>query len=185
MTSPNVLTARAAEGIVLGVSFMQRLESRWDARQVGLESLTVSTSTSVRASRQAVWEFLTAVGSSMLIDPGVVKTFRVPDTPVDAVGAQHCTIMEIDGRWSAQISEIVAIEQASRIVSRWLTTPTETVTTWTLEPKGAMTQLTYQIGLRIGLGTRKKLEPLIRKQADEALRRIRAAVQSGASFPTD
>lgn len=165
---------------------MNRLEARWDARQSGLEPLTVTVSTPIRASAHSVWKFLEQPASAGLIDPDVVKTFHVPGTPEQAVGEQGCVIIQSNGRLSAHIHETVAIDPNARIVHRWLTFATETVTSWTLEAHDDdATTLTYQIGTRVGAGQRRKLEPQARDRAVDTLRRIRAAIEAGVSFASN
>ncbi|MHA3838282.1 SRPBCC family protein [Terrabacter sp. AAH1] len=164
---------------------MQKLEKRWEARQDGLEPLTVTTSIEIDATVDEIWAFLSDPRSAMLTSPNVIKAFAVPGTPEGEVGGQQCVVMNVGGRMSAHISEIIAVDAPHRVVARWPTMATELLSTTLLTAEQGRSRLTYQIGLRIEQGTRKKREPALRESLDEELERVRAGVESGARFPTD
>jgi len=164
---------------------MQKLEKRWESRQDGLEPLTVTTSVAIAAPVEEIWAFLSDPRSAMLTSPNVIKAFAVPGTPEGEVGGQNCIIMNVGGRLSAHINEIVAVEAPHRLVTRWPTMATELLSTLLLTSDGHHSTLTYQVGLRIEQGSRKKREPALRESLDEELQRVRAGVESGARFPTD
>ena len=166
------------------VPFMQELDKRWDARQSGLEPLTLTASVLIDSKAAGVWAFLSNPRSALLTSPHVIKAFHVPGTPEDDVGEQQCFIMNVARRLCAYLSEVVAIDAPHRLVIRWPTMATDQISTLTLTPEGSRTTVTYQLGMRVALGTRKKNEPVLRAGMEDELQRLRAGVESGARFGT-
>jgi uncharacterized protein YndB with AHSA1/START domain len=164
---------------------LQRLEQRWDRRQEGLEPFVMAASIFIAASPQRVWDFLMAPETAFLTGDGIVNAFRVPGTPVGAVGEQVCVVSEVAGRVRADIIEVVSAEPPSTLVTRWLTSASEVVERATLHPgPGGGTSLTVQLAMRVALGTSKKMRPILQGHLEQSSRRIRSAVESGARLPS-
>lgn len=164
---------------------MRTLESRYDRRQTGLEPLTLQSVVTISAARAETWRFLVAPEAAVLTEEGVVRSFHVPGTPPGGPGAQQCIVYEVGGRLTAHIAELVVAEPPSRIVSRWLTTPTELMGSYLLaDGKQGETVLTCQLGLRVAVGSSKKVAPKLQAQLEASLRRVRTAIESGVRFPS-
>lgn len=167
------------------MSFMLKLQTRWDRRQTGLEPLTLQSLVSIAAPSAEVWNFLMAPEAALVTGDGVVRSFRVPGTPIGEAGEQQCVVLEVDGRLTAHIAELVIAEPTVRIVARWLTMPNEVVASYLLaDDKQGGTLLTGQLGLRVALGTSSKAAPELQAHLHRGLRRARAAIESGARFPS-
>lgn len=167
-------------------NFMQRLGDRWDEREEGLEPAIVKSSLDIAAETQTVWDFVLAPESALLLNDEVVKAFRVPNTPKAQPGEQICVVTEDDGRLAVGIIETVALEPGVSLLCRWLTGPTEVMERTTLAPTGqGGTTITYQLAVRVELGTARKVRPLLERNVSQTLRRLRAAVESGVRFPED
>ena len=163
---------------------LQRLEQRWDRRDEGLEPVFVLSHVDIAASPKDVWDFLIAPESAFLTADGVRKAFRVPGTPARQPGEQTCIIRDDSESVSAEISELVAVEAPTTLVTRSVTSPYETVERMTLDPTdGGGTTLTIQLGMRVPLGTAKKVRPLLEEHLQSVSGRIRSAIESGAQLP--
>jgi hypothetical protein len=164
------------------VAFLENLEKRWDQRTTGLEPLSVESSIDIACSTQELWDFLITPESAVLTGTGVVKAFRVPGTPVGAVGDQHCLVYEIDGRVTIQMAEVVEAEAPNRVVVRWPTLPTTMLATSTLTPTATGTKYTSRIGLQVDKGTGKKVEPDLQRAMAESNVRLKACVEASPRF---
>jgi hypothetical protein len=162
---------------------MGRVEERWQQRQTGTVPLTVQARTIIAAGRDQVWQFLIAPQSAFLCSDGVIKAFHVPGTPIGSVGEQHCMVVEQQGQVLAHIVEVLELRPYELAVTRTVTSPSGMISRYVLEdaPSGG-TCLTYQFGAHMVLGSRKQAEPPIRVHVETAVRRIKSAIESGATF---
>jgi hypothetical protein len=165
-----------------GMSYMQRLEQRWDQRATGLEPMTVEASIDIACSTQELWDFLITPESAIVTGDGVVKAFRVPGTPVGAVGDQHCLMYEVDGRVSIQMSEVVEAEPPNRVVVRWPTVSPTMLAISTLTPTPTGTKYSSRLGLQVPTGTGKKVEPDIQLALAQSNVRLKACAEAGTHF---
>jgi len=161
---------------------MQRLEQRWDRHPTGLELMTVESCIEIACSTQELWGFLVTPESAVLTGEGVVKAFRVPGTPVGAVGDQHCLVYEIDGRVTIHMAEVVEAEAPSRIVVPWPTPSKTMLATSTLMPTHAGTRYTTKVGLQVANGTSRKVEPGAQKALADSNVRLKACIEAGTRF---
>lgn len=165
---------------------MQRLGDRWDERYEGLELVIAQSSIEIDADAQAIWDFILAPESALLVIDGVVKTFRVPKTPIAQPGEQVCIVTEQQDRLHVDVKEIVALTPLESLVSRWRTGPRELVEKTTISADGhSRTSLTTQLAIRVELGSARQARPNLETHLDQMLRRLRAAVESGARLPKD
>ncbi|EWT06835.1 hypothetical protein N864_16430 [Intrasporangium chromatireducens Q5-1] len=165
------------------MSLMGRVEERWQQRQAGTEPLTVQARTTIAADREQVWQFLLAPQSAFLCSDGVLKAFHVPGTPIGSVGEQQCMVVEQQGQVLAHIVEVVELRPIELAVTRTVTSPSGMISRYVMEDAASGgTCLTYQFGAHMVLGSRKKAEPPIREHVDTAVRRIKSAIESGATF---
>ena len=111
--------------------------------------MTVEASIDIACSTQELWDFLIMPESAVVTSDGVVKAFRVPGTPVGAVGDQHCLMYEVDGRLSIQMAEVVEADAPNRVVVRWPTVNPTMLAVSTLTSTATGTKYTSQ-GLRRG-----------------------------------
>lgn len=163
---------------------MQRLGDRWDEREEGLEPAIVQSSIDIASDSQSVWDFVMAPEAALLLADHVVKAFRVPNTPAGQPGEQICVVSDDDGRWQVGVLEVVSVEPRELLVSRWLTSPSELMEKTTLAAsESGGTTLTVQLGMRVERGTSRRVRPLLETHLSQTLRRLRAAVESGARFP--
>lgn len=162
---------------------MSRLEKRWDARRTGLEPISCEVSTTVAASRERVWTFLVHPRSAQLLDPTVVKAFRVPGTPMAGVGEQHCTVLRQGDILAAHLTELVAIDAPRSIGFRSLTVPGGFLSSYGLEEVHGGCLLTYRVEGQVAAGSGAAAERAARSNATEALTMLRAVVESGAILP--
>jgi uncharacterized protein YndB with AHSA1/START domain len=168
------------------VSFLQRLEKRWDRREEGVEDLMIQASLSVNATPRRVWDFLTAPEASLLTTDGVRMAFRVPGTPVGEAGEQLCIVHEHAGTVLADILEVVTVDAPNCLVTRWITGVNQVVERTTLETESqGATSITVQIGMRVPRGTAKRTRPIVQADAEQTLWRIRSALESGARLPSE
>lgn len=166
------------------MSFMQTVERRWGERKLGLEPVTVTASTHVAAKAERVWALLMAPELSTLVDPSVVRAFRVPGTPVGEVGEQQCFITDAgNDRRSVTLMEIAKVEPPVRVVVRCSTSPTAFVVTYTLVPDEAGLSLSCQWDALVEKGYRRKAEPTLRDECQKQINQIAAAIRSGFTIP--
>lgn len=168
-----------------GMSFMGRIEKRWDARQTGLEPFTFEVSIEISSPAKALWSFILHAKSAQLVDPRVVNAFRVPETPAGELGEQQCMVIDDGGVLTAHIGEIVSIEAPRLVAVRWLTVPGRYITTHLIEGLGLRSRLTYHVQGQTATGTGKATQEQLRSHAAASLARVRAVVESGARFPSD
>jgi hypothetical protein len=168
---------------VMPVPFMQRLEQRWDQRTTGLEPLTVEATIEIARPPLEVWDFLLAPASAMLTGTGVVKTFRVPGTPVGAVGEQQCLVYDTGGSLTIHMAELIELEPLHKIVTRFPTMPTGMLNVSTLTPTDTGTSYTDRLGFQIARGSSKKVRPDVLKAMNESNIRLKACVEAGTRFP--
>ena len=184
-TCGNIQLACQEEGRVGPVSFVQRLEQRWDRREEGAEELLIHSALEISAPPDRVWEFLVAPEAYHLTTDGVRTAFRVPGTPRGAAGEQHCIVYEHAGEVRADILEVVSVDAPKCLVTRWVTGVNDVVERTTLEARGqSATSVTVQIGMRVPDGAAKKTRPAVQAGTEQSLRRIRSAVESGARLPS-
>ena len=164
------------------MSYIQRLEQRWDQRTTGLEPMTVEASIDIACSTQELWDFLITPESAVVTGDGVVKAFRVPGTPVGAVGDQQCLVYEVGGRLSIQMAEVVEADAPNRVVVRWPTVSPTMLAVSTLTPTATGTKYTSRIGLQVANGTGKKAEPDIQLALTQSNVRLKACVEAGTHF---
>ncbi|WP_344947791.1 hypothetical protein [Terrabacter ginsenosidimutans] len=165
------------------MSFMGRLERRWDARQTGMELVGVEVSVEISVPAKDLWSFILHPKSAQLTDPRVVNAFRVPGTPVEEVGEQQCIVSDRGGVLSAQIGEIVALEAPRLVAVRWLTLAGGFISRHLLDDLGRRSRLMYQLEGQVLAGSGKSAQKQMRTDAAESLARWRTAVESGARFP--
>lgn len=166
------------------MSFMDRMERQWTERQLGLEQVTVIASVRVADHAERVWEFLFAPESAYLADPAVVKAFRVPGTPTDEVGEQHCFIRdEGEGRRSVALTEFVELQRPVRMVTTCPTYPTTCTTTYELRPDGTDVILTCEMEIWVEKGLRRRVRPALQAENQSQLDRIAAGIRSGLALP--
>ncbi|MER7070286.1 SRPBCC family protein [Terrabacter sp. NPDC000476] len=127
------------------MALMARLEKRWEARRSGVEPISCEVSTMVAAPRDRVWAFLVHPRSAQLLDPAVVNAFRVPGTPVAAVGEQHCTVLRRGDVLAAHLTEVVAIDAPRSVAFRSLTVPGGFLAGYVLEDVHGGCRLTYRV----------------------------------------
>jgi hypothetical protein len=159
---------------------MHRLEQRWDQRAAGLEPMTVESSIDIACSTQELWDFLLTPESAVLTGEGVVKAFRVPGTPAGAVGDQHCLVYQVDGCVTIHLAEVVEAEAPIRVVVRWPTLSTTTIST--LTPTHAGTTHTSRVELQVVNGTGKKFGPHVEKALADNNIRLKACIEAGTRF---
>ncbi len=168
---------------MVGTFVFSGLKKRGDRREEGLERVVVQASTTIAASPARV--FVMAPESALFVGDRILKAFRVPGTPVGVSGEQICIVSDASGRVSADIAEVVSVEPASALVTRWVTSPNELVERTTSEPCGdGRTSLTVQLALRMAFGTSKKARPLLQARLEQYARRMRSAIESAACLPS-
>jgi len=112
----------------------------------------------------------------------VVKAFRVPGTPVGAVGDQQCLVYEVGGRLSIQMAEVVEADAPNRVVVRWPTVSPTMLAVSTLTPTATGTKYTSRLELQVANGTGKKAEPDIQMALTQSNVRLKACVEAGTYF---
>jgi hypothetical protein len=144
--------------------------------------MSVESSIDIACSTQELWDFLVTPESAVVTGEGVIKAFRVPGTPVGAVGDQHCLVYEIDGRVTIHMAELVEAEAPNRIVVRWPTLSKTMLAISTLTPTHAGTRYTTKVGLQVANGTSRKVEPGVQKALADSNVRLKACIEAGTRF---
>ena len=172
----------AGGGTLQSVAFMQRLEQRRDRRATGLEPITLESFIEIACSTQELWDFLITPESAVVTGIDVVKAFRVPGTPAGAVGDQHCLVYEVGGVLTIHMAEVVEAEAPIRVVVRWLTFPTNMLSTMDLTPTPTGTRFTSRSQLQVANGTGKKVKPDLQMALAESNAKLKACVEAGTRF---
>jgi hypothetical protein len=99
----------------------------------------------------AVWAVLHAADSALLINPDIVKGYRVPGTP-DGVGEQQAFI---DTAGNTTVIEVIEYSPGQRAITRQISPkpPIDTLSTWAVQSDGDGCIVSYQ-----------RTEPLARRR---------------------
>lgn len=161
---------------------MGRLEDRWERRastyRDGRESLTIQSAVMVLTTPQAVWEFLDAPGSKVLLDSKHLKTFPVPGTPAEGPGHQFCTLRLRDGEaLTAAVHEIVEHTPPHRSVTKLLNGDAPYIERLTLAEVPGGCSLSLNVGTRIPAGSLTRVGPKMQENLDEYLAKVKALIE--------
>ncbi|MGG5259073.1 SRPBCC family protein [Phycicoccus avicenniae] len=149
----------------------------------GYDPVVGEATVEVAASRQRVWDFVTAPESMFFVSDGVTKTFRVPGTPVGRPGEQICVVHDLGGIVSVQMVEVSSTNAPTMFAARWLTSEGGLVERTVLTAlDGDRTALNLQLEMIVPHGEGQRIAPSLQQQTESSVRRIRAAIESGAHF---
>lgn len=144
--------------------------------------MTVESSIEIVCSTQELWDFLVTPESAVVTSAGVIKAFRVPGTPAGAVGDQHCLVYELGGLLTIHMAEVVEAEAPIKVVVRWRTMPTTTLTTSTLTPSDTGTTYTCKLERLVTTGTGRRVQPDARRVLEEGNVRLKACAEARIRF---
>lgn len=130
-----------------------------------------------------VWESLMTPESAVLIGAGVVKAFRVPGTPVGVASEQQCVVCDIRGSLQIHMVEVVEAKPPYKILTRWLTMPTQGLSTSTLTPTATGTKYNGPMWLPGGERCGKKTHPEVLRAMTDSHVRLKACVEAATWFP--
>jgi hypothetical protein len=163
---------------------MTRIGERWERRADGIrdgrEPFAAQAAAMIRSEPQAVWDFLEAPGSAVLLDPQHQRSFHVPGTPEYGVGSQTCTIRLRDsGVHQVLLSEVVEYDPPFRSLCKLLNTYAPLLERHTLAEIPGGCSLAVNIGMRIPLGSADQVGAQVRSQLQEYVAKVKALVEAG------
>lgn len=129
----------------------------------GDEVLRVSSSSHIRASPAEVWGLIKPPEAAVLLDPTIVRAFRVPGTP-DGVGEMQGFIMHRDGVEHIHLIEVVEeVPERLAVVRQIAGNHPSARLTYRLTPDAEGTILEYELALTLS-GVQARSGAAIREQ---------------------
>lgn len=158
---------------------MDRLAERWAQRESGLERVTHTASIVIRATPAEVYAFLLDPESMRVTVANAVNSFRVPGTPVGAIGEQICIITRQGRGHGVALWETTDLIAEREIRQSLLNHGTPWREHLLIEEYGpAAVKLTDTHEGDIALGSREQVLAHLNSSVSASLDRIRVALES-------
>ncbi|MGH3346376.1 MAG: SRPBCC family protein [Nocardioides sp.] len=149
-------------------------------------TVNASATLPIARSPETVMSFLLDPVSAVMIGQFVHRSFHLPDTPTDAVGAQYVSLSWENGLLSAEVEELVDLEFPYRAVSVNRTTPGAITVAYTCAPRAdGGTDYTQEVWIQAEGAYVDPLQEAFTRETLRCVSRIKEILEGDEWRPND